>query len=71
MERNTRYDEKEIMTKKDVMEYLCCSRSLVDAIFRAPGFPVIKIGNKSIVKRTDFFAYFDYYARIGHRIPIG
>jgi excisionase family DNA binding protein len=45
--------DKDILTKKELMEYVRISRGTVDKLMRSRELPYMKIGKKVLFKRTD------------------
>jgi predicted DNA-binding transcriptional regulator AlpA len=61
-------EEKEYLTRKDVMKLLQISYSHCDRLFRLKDFPKIQLGGKAIVSKADLEAYLKKYK--GSQIPI-
>ena len=58
--------EKLYLTPKDVMILTGCSKNVVHEWFRIEGFPLMKVGNKRLVKRELFFEWFERKFSVTH-----
>lgn len=51
--------EKDLMTKKDVEDYLFCSSNVVNMLFKCSLLKKFKKGRQEAVKKSDLFKHLD------------